>query len=148
MPRLFRSMYEDGGHPVVGAERNQLGVRVHPVPADEKADVHPDAEGMVAPGEGMSVAPHWKKLPPSLIPERLKQIAPKARGEDSLKCFRHGQGTFSNGPVGAGLAFAIDKKKKTHGLVEPEQPIAVASFQDALAATRSDWQVDEGDETP
>lgn len=144
MPRLFRSMYEEEGRPSVGVEANKLGVRV--APPGERADVHPDADGKVAPGEGMSVAPHWKRLPPGLIPERLKEIAPKARGENALKCFRHGQGTFIHGPVAAGLVFAVDQKKKTHGIVEPEQRIAVASFQDALAATQSDWQVDEEDE--
>lgn len=139
-------MFESDGHPVVGAQRNQLGVRVHPAPAGDRADVHPDGDGKVGPGEGMSVAPHWKKLPVGLIPEHLHKLVPKARGDDNLKCFRHGEGSFDHGPVATGLNFR--KTSPTHGVVESAERVPLESFQQALAATREHWHIDEEDENP
>lgn len=144
MPRLFRSMYEFENRPVVGTERNQLGVRVHPVPQGGNADVYPDAEGCVPDNQGMSVCPHWKKLPPLLIPERLKDISPKARGDNALRCFRFGTGPFAESPVAAGLKLTHTDSR--HGLVEPAERTEVTKFQDALAATKNGWLVDETDE--
>jgi hypothetical protein len=139
MPRLYRSMFHDGERPLIGDEQNHLGVRVV---ADPRPDVQPDGDGYVGPGQGgMSVAPHWTKLPPFLIPERLNKLVPRARGDNALKCFRHGGGEFADGPVASGLAFRHTSSK--HGLVEPAERMTLDSFQAALAATRNNWEVDE-----
>jgi len=138
MPTIYRSMFHTSGQPLVGSGRNQLGVRV---PPQSPADVHPDAQGIISSGGGMSVSRHWNKLPGRLIPERLHTICPKARGDDSLRCFRHGQGEFCDGTVAAGLVLRVTSG--VHGQVEPDAEVSVQAFQAALAATRDDWMVDE-----
>src|SRR5271170_8094039 len=82
-PRIYRTMVfetdETGRRlPQVGTGKNMLGARL---PPDVPADVHPDAEGNVARGgEGLSVAPNLKALPLRLVPERLRDRRPGARG--------------------------------------------------------------------
>lgn len=138
MPRIYRAMFHDDMKPVAGPERNQLGVRV---PPDSPADVAPDAADHVAPGRGMSVAPSWRKLPFFLIPERLKDKVPKARGEDTLRCWRHGEGVFVDGSINAHLA--LSRATPKHGEVEPARRIPLADYQAALADTRDAWEWDE-----
>lgn len=138
MPRIYRAMYHDGAKPVPGATKYQLGVRV---PPDSPADVTPDAEGYVDPGAGMSVAPAWRKLPAFLIPERLKDKVPKARGDDDLRVWRHGEGPFADGSINAQLALSRTTAK--HGEVEPAHRTLLGDYQAALAATQNDWEWDE-----
>lgn len=138
MPRIYRAMYHDGAKPVPGATKNQLGVRV---PPDSPADVTLDAEGYVAPGRGMSVAPAWRKLPFFLIPERLKGKVPKARGDDRLRVWRHGEGAFADGSINGQLALSRTTAK--HGEVEPASRTLLGDYQAALAATKNDWEWDE-----
>jgi hypothetical protein len=112
-----------------------LGVRV-------PADVCPDHEGMVKiRSGGMSVAPAWRVLPPHRIPMRLREQVPDARGKGNLACFRAGDGPFANGEVSATLNLRLDSA--THGLVEPRSVVHLDVFQTALAATRSEWVIDE-----
>lgn len=139
MPKICRSMLEDGGKPKVGPEGKMLGVRVAP---DPRPDIAADANGNVHPHSGgMSVAPHWRKLPWHLIPKRLD---PRGRGNDDLICWRFGQGTFADGKISDDLAFRIDPKQPhRHGTVEPVRIMALTEYQTALAATRDDWVRDE-----
>ena len=95
----------------------------------------------MAPGSGMSVAPAWRRLPAFLIPERLKDKAPKARGDDRLRVWRHGEGAFVNCAINAQLTLSRTTSK--HGEVEPTQRIPLDEYQAALAATRDDWEWDE-----
>jgi len=138
MPRIYRAMYHDQAKPVPGAKPNQLGARVPPA---SPTDVTQDAGGHVLPGSGMSVAPAWRKLPAFLIPERLKDKAPKARGDDRLRIWRHGEGAFVDGAINAQLTLSRTTSK--HGEVEPAQRIPLGEYQAALAATRDDWEWDE-----
>jgi tetratricopeptide (TPR) repeat protein len=96
-PKIFRTMLFDtidGGRrvPQVGTDKNMLGARL---PPSDPADVHPDANGRVAPaGEGLSVSPSLKSMPLGLVPERLRDRRPGARGSDDLRLFRLGEGRF------------------------------------------------------
>ena len=115
-----------------------LGVRL---PPDPYADVEPDAHNHVSAGQGMSVAPAWRDLPFFLIPRRLNRLAPKARGSNSLVCWRAGDGEFTDGRINDQLRLRQDRAK--HGIIEPAERMAVDAFQAAIAATRDDWQADE-----
>jgi len=53
-----------------------------------------------------------------------------------------GEGPFADGPIATGLSLRLDPAR--HGLVEPTEEAAVQAFQDALAATRDQWTIDEG----
>jgi hypothetical protein len=69
-------MKADGALPMVEQSGRGLGVR-----ADGKhADVHPDAEGLVHPGAGMSVAPD----DPMLLQQHRRPIEYGGTGDDPL----------------------------------------------------------------
>src|SRR5438445_192523 len=117
MPKIYRSMKKTGDDkPVVDASGKGLGVRG--VPTNGVLDVDLDDQGRgVLNGKGMSVAPAWRALPYFLIPERLKDRVPRARGSNGLSCFTMGDGPFADGPVADGLDLLVDKP--THGVVAP-----------------------------
>ena len=126
--RFYRSMIEDAdGLPTVGPSARMLGVRPgsHPTP-DVLAVLLTD---MVLPGHGgMSVAP-----------------------DDALNLPRHRRPASLGGtgrePVwyiededwGPNLDFRQDRA--THALIEPARPLALQTFQDALADTRRNWKL-------
>jgi hypothetical protein len=128
-------MTVDGGKPMVGDKSNKLGIR-------PGRDIPVDGAGNVAPRTGgMSVAPRWRDLPPFLIPKRLKHLAPEARGSKDLACWTMGVGPFEAASVSDRLEPRPSGTR--HGVVEPNQPMSVVEFQDALAATRDAWTIDE-----
>jgi hypothetical protein len=135
MPKIFRSMLEDGGKPKVGPEGKMLGVRVATdISADPGGNVHPNAGGM-------SVAPEWRKLPWLLIPKRLD---PRGRGAGGLVCWRLGEGEFVEEKINDDLQLRLDPGQlEKHGLVEPTRAISLTDYQSALAATRNEWGRDE-----
>ena len=142
-PKMVRSMLPDPAEaaivPTVGSQENMLGARVPPHP---RADVHPDADGNVGPrGEGLSVAPSLAALPQGLVPERLRDKRPGARGSNSLRVFRLGDGSFSRSAVGDSLELAPTSSK--HGVLQPKRPMTLGDYQGHLAATKTRW-VDEG----
>ncbi len=100
MPKICRSMLEDGGTPKVGSGGKLLGVRLSTDPpdirVDPNGDVHPNTGGM-------SVAPEWRKLPSFLIPRRLKPLLPDACGSNKLVCWTMGEGRFEEGDVNSEL---------------------------------------------
>jgi hypothetical protein len=140
MPLIYRAMTVGAdGKPKVGPTARTLGARV---PPDPKPDVTPDANGAVRPGTGgMSVAPNWRRLPTHRIPKRLRHIVPKAHGKNEDACWCLGDGPFADGPVAPGLSLRVDAPR--HGLVEPDAVMTAPAYQDALAATRDDWTIDE-----
>ena len=138
MPLVYRSMYAEGTRPRVGNESSQLGVRVPPHPT---ADVFPDLDGNITPGKGMSVAPHWRSLPRHLIPRRLRDKVPTARGREDLVCWRMGEGTFTEGPIAPDLTLTI--QSQSHGTVGPPIATSLVEFQAALSNTQDLWVVDE-----
>ena len=55
-----------------------------------------------------------------------------------------GSGPFEAGPVAASLMLRPDNKEPcTHGVVEPDNRMALAEYQGALAATRDSWECAE-----
>lgn len=91
---------------------------------------------------GMSVAPSWRELPYFIIPERLRDKAPKARGKkNEQRVWRYGNSDFLEDKVTAELNLWPDNE--AHGVVEPSTPMMLAVFQSSLAATRNGWQIDE-----
>jgi hypothetical protein len=115
-----------------------LGVRT----SGSRADVEVDTEGTVLPGTGgLSVAPNWRKLPPSLVPQRLRSLRSGARGSDEWVCWRLGEGDFAAGTIADGLA--LRTTSKTHGLIEPPERVTIEVLQERLSATQSDWVRDE-----
>jgi hypothetical protein len=142
-PKMYRSMLPQGPSapivPAVGTADNMLGPRVPPHP---RADVHPDPGGNVGPiGEGISVAPNLTALPASLVPERLRDRRPGARGSNELRVFRAGSESFVRAPLGTALELFPNKPK--HGVVQPMQPMPIKDYEQALAATQDHWVVDE-----
>lgn len=143
MPTVFRSMKAaDDGLPVIGDQAKELGVRVPPNP---HPDISVDANTnlVVLDGSGMSVVANWRLLPPHLIPIRLALVVKKAKGPNSLLCYRLGNGPFVPGPLSAGLDLALKPNETVRGNVLPSGPVTVIQFQADLAATRSQWVVDE-----
>jgi hypothetical protein len=128
------------GYPKVGSTARTLGVRI---PPDKYADVHPDGQGRVGPGKGMSVAPRLVDLDeiPHRVPARLGEYVYGASGKDSDRVFAMGKGPFVASTVAPSLHLVRDKPK--HGYVEPDKLMPLADYQAALAATRTSWEVDE-----
>lgn len=148
MPRIYRSMREKDGHPETGESASHLGVRVPAGPggaaAPDRVDIHPDAQGFVAPGEGMSVAPDWTKLPLHRVPMRFLASVPGARGSDRLRVWTHGEGPFIRSMVAQGLRLRPDRED--HGVVEPAARVQLRVYVEDLHRTASSWTlIDEED---
>lgn|SRR5215510_4627988 len=142
-PKMYRSMLPQSSTapiaPAVGTAGNMLGAREPPHPL---ADVHPDPEGNVGPSsKGLSVVPSLSVLPPNLVPERLRNKRPGARGTNALRVFRLGNVSFARAPLGSALELLPTSAK--HGVIQPAQPMAVQEYQKELAATQGLWVVDE-----
>jgi hypothetical protein len=143
-PKIYRTMIFEkdlSGHhvPQVGGSKNMLGVRL---PPENPADVQPDAQGNVLRGAGgLSVAPSLKALPPRLVPERLRDRRPGARGTDDLRLFRLGEGPFEPSHLADDLE--LEPTSSTHGVVRPRAQMHVDQYQARLAATKPRW-IDEG----
>lgn len=134
MPLIYRAMARNGDRPRIGNTARDLGVRV---PGDIPVHL-----GQVSPGTGgMSVAPTWRDLPPWRIPKRLIDLTPDAAGKDEDACWRMGDGPFEDARVAELLNLRPDRP--THGVVEPSETMALPRFQQALAATRDCWRIDE-----
>jgi hypothetical protein len=131
---------EPDDKPTVDETGKGLGVRTVPVNGITDVDLD-DERRVVLNGKGMSVAPGWRDLPFFLIPKRLVDKVPAARGSSTLYCFAMGDGGFQNGQISEDLALRLDSA--THGVVVPQSLVSVDRYQMALAATRDDWSVDE-----
>src|SRR5438128_635292 len=131
------------GLPKVGSNSSELGVRVAPHP---NADVEDDGNGQVRLNDGgMSVSENWRYMLAHLIPKRLKPRFSGAAGKDSLSCYRHGTGAFTSGSLDghANLSLMLKPHDPHAGLVVPSQAVTIPHFQAHLAATRTEWVVDE-----
>lgn len=135
MPLIFRVMtLAHDGLPAVGATRCKLGVRI----LGENADISVDSAGNVHPNtEGMSVSPSLETLPRHLVPRKLKNRYPGARGNNGDQCWQIGEGVFLKGPLTADLVLVPETG--SHGFVEPARTMSIESYQQALANTRTDW---------
>jgi hypothetical protein len=142
MPLVYRAMLADGDRPEVGPAALALGVRV---PPDEHADIAVGEDGLVETRTGgMSVAPGWRLLPIHRIPRRLRAKFPRAAGKNIVFLWRMGDGPFTEGPFADRLLFRADPEKpERHGFVEPATRMPADEYQEALAATRDQWILDE-----
>src|SRR5262249_7906435 len=127
--------------PVVEPSARGLGVREPPSPdADMEVDAH---SNVVLNGRGMSVARHWRDLPLHRIPKRLAQTKKGARAPNSNYCWRMGDGPFQPAPVTVGLDLVLKPYEPNLGNIVPSKVTTLTEFQRALAATRSQWAIDE-----
>ena len=78
-----------------------------------------------------------------LIPERLAAIRPGAAGKNYLTCYRFGTGVFEAGTVNDDLEVCLKPGQDDSGNIAPTRLMTIEQFQQALAATREDWTVDE-----
>src|SRR5205823_181272 len=139
MPLIYRSMREDDGKPMVGCSATALGVRV---PTSKDADLPVESDGSVAPDTGgMSVAPAWRCLPRWRISKRLRGKVEGASGSSNVFCWRMGSGPFVAEQVATRLF--LRPNSATHGVIEPDTPMPLAEYQEALAATRDQRAIDE-----
>lgn len=123
MRTLYRGMNSDGDYPRVERSAKGLGVRV-----GEDGDVHPDAEGLVNPGAGMSVAPD----DPLFLPEYR-------RPAEFLGSAKHPVWAISENDLPEGLVVAIDDPE--HGMIGPVRAMPLAEYEAALASTQSNWRL-------
>ncbi len=89
----------------------------------------------------MSVAPSAAKIPPFLIPARLKAKYRAATGDDTTAIWSHGDGPFENSSVNDSLKLMVTSP--VHGVLSPKEPVPIGDYQAALAATQAQWQIDE-----
>ena len=141
VPRVVRPMRVDPDNlPTVGTRSKCLGVRE---PPDPHADVDIDGAGDVLLNrKGLSVTADWKQLPGHLIPEHLDDGFNGASGR-GLRVFVHGAGAFQEGPLATRLELIYKAGKTDTGLIVPTTLESLKQFQQNLAATRSDWSIDE-----
>jgi hypothetical protein len=141
MPKIYRVMAKEAdGGPLVEQSGKGLGVRDTGL-AGGPDIVLDDAGIVVLNGEGMSVAPSLGAMLPILIPKRLKDKYPQARGSSGRYCFAMGQGPFVPSGVAAGLVLTVTSPK--HGNVVPAHAVSLERFRSDIAATRSAWFVEE-----
>src|SRR5438105_15773605 len=110
MPRVFRSMKEEGGKPKVGNAAMLLGLRPSDVALDESGNVHPNTGRM-------SVNASLRSMPARLVPKRLKDIVPGAAGNNNLRVWAMGDGTFKSGALADHLNLRLDDEDPLHGLI-------------------------------
>ena len=136
MPLVYRSMKKDvDGMPVIERTASGLGIR-------PGVDVDIDQDrNIVLNGKGLSVSPDWRTLPIYRIPKRLAALVPGSRGSNSTFCFRAGSGPFLRESFASGLELLPDSPR--HGCVAPIQVETLIQYENDLAATRAQWQVDE-----
>lgn len=124
MRRLYRGMNSDGDHPRVERSAKGLGVRV-----GEAGDVEPDAQGLVHPGAGMSVAPD----DPLFLPGFRRP--PEFLGGSA----QHPVWGIWERDLPQELAVFIDRPG--HGVIGPARAMPVADYETALAATQPNWSL-------
>jgi len=92
----------------------------------------------------MSVAPSLSDLPDHRIPKRLNAYGiPRARGPNSMRIWRMGDGPFLNSPIVADLNLRLDPRDPLHGLVEPATIVKLDQYRRAIEQTRELWVIDE-----
>lgn len=115
------------GLPVVGPTAKTLGVRPGNASYPDVTAVVPG--DTVVPGTGgMSVAPD----DPRNLPWRRKPVSLGGKGREPVW-------EIAVADLGSDLVVRFDAP--THGLIEPDAPMTLQSFQDALARTHPWWRL-------
>lgn len=143
MPKIYRVMVQANAGPAIGQERNMLGARPgFDIPLQF-------AEGVLPSTGGLSVNSCPCTIPPTLAPRELNHLIPGATrpNVDGRRLWSHGQGTFILGQVADGLLLRpqesdniVDRQK---GYVEPDSDMVFQEYQQAIASTQTDWNIDE-----
>src|SRR5262249_22819284 len=111
--------------------------------AGPHADVAVDGAGnVVLNRKGLSVSKDWRQLPEHLIPEHLDDGLNGATGK-GMNVVGHGTGGFDEGAVATGLELRHKAGTNAAGVVATTSLVPLARYQQDLAATRSDWVIDE-----
>ena len=136
MPLVYRVMKKDEDDlPVIEQSASGLGIR-------PGTDVDVDSQAkVIANGKGMSVAPSWRALPVFRIPKRLRNKAQVLAVPIMCTASAQVPGCSSR----ALLLLVWNWSLTARGMaVSPQaQTVSLAQYQNDLAATRSDWQIDE-----
>ena len=128
--KLYRKMFEDAdGRPIVGAGRNELGVRpADPQKPRQAADVHVSADGdLIPPGDGMSAF-----TDPGAISPLVQGVLYSIETDD----------------LPDELTWEQRGKKPAHHHIEPKDEATLKEFQELLAETRDLWQREDGGTNP
>lgn len=135
MPTVFRVMKVENGKPKVGTLFGELGVRPN-------KDIPVNSDGTVDPlTGGLSVGASLYELPPAVVPKRLNHIVQGANGNRSHRVWRLDTGPYEEGLLTEQLNVRIEPDR--HGFVEPATTMPLDTYQEALAGTCDDWQIDE-----
>lgn len=130
---------DEDGRPLVGDAATKLGVRIPPIiPPD--VDICSTTGYVLANRKGMSIAPNWRSLPVHRIPVRLQPHFPAAIGSNRYRCYRLGAYRFEDCVISSLL---VHFAEKGHGTICPQADMPADQLRVALAATRTEWEVDE-----
>lgn len=148
MPKVFRIMKQaDDGKPVVGSRFGELGVRPRDMEENPLGEAHPGNGGMsVQPSLGALAQRKYSRFVPSRIQD-TNPLFRGATGPDDQYIWTMGSGPFVDSAVTADLNLHCDSPAPNgfvdHGVIEPARMLTLDDFQHALAATRSDWNMEE-----
>lgn len=125
--KVYRAMTPDtDGLPQVGRSARQLGIRPRDrLPHNDVSAASP--EDVVAPGEGMSVAPDQ---PANLPKNRRPPEVNGGTGKDPVW-------EIDTDEIGPNLHYHQDRP--SHGVIGVKEPMSLEEFEQALAATRARW---------
>lgn len=136
MPKVYRVMKMADDKPEVGSRSCMLGVRETDIERDEGEA----ADGPVGPGKGgLSVNGCWRTINFNFLPARLLR---GAKGKNSHHVWSLGEGPFVDSPFTPDLNLHLEGAPG-HGVLEAARLMTLEDYQNSLAATRDDWQIDE-----
>ena len=133
MPTVFRAMKIDprDGMPLRGRSATTLGIR------ESDFDIDAVTKMVAKNDKGTSVSPSCSQLPQSLRPAKFAG----GLGGKKLFCFKLGSGPWESGVVAPDLELLPDPNDPDHGFLTPEVPMVLQRLEDAMEATRQDWQI-------
>ncbi|HVC97274.1 MAG TPA: hypothetical protein VND64_26575 [Pirellulales bacterium] len=74
---------------------------------------------------------------------RLVALGNKAAGPDDNYCWKMGVGLFQSGAVTSELDLRLDPQNSLHGFIEPSRTMSKWRYDESLADTRNQWEIDE-----
>ncbi|MCX6379127.1 MAG: hypothetical protein NT023_06570 [Armatimonadetes bacterium] len=78
-----------------------------------------------------------------MIPRKYQPLFPKARGSNNTDIWRWGEGDFVKENMNALLQLRPDEHDSTHGVIEPNQSMALEDYTQALHNTQERWAREE-----
>ena len=139
-PKIYRTMFDDGGKPRVGQKRCMLGVRPPGTPSTPDVDLEANGD-VTLNNKGMPVFRSLADVPLKLMPLHLSPRVRGAAGPLNAHIWSIGTGPFASGAVTDALR--LHAPGGPHGNVCPAHAMPLATFQQELVVTRDSWKVDE-----